>query len=203
MALATSSAKNAISKVVKPVASKLKGVFGKIPSSVKGGAVGGVVGATLAGGGNKNQTPQTPGQGKGETKTPDTAATDVKKNIEKDSKKSQETSPKSGGYESGYGKAKTPGTDLSKSEYKLPAARRHPVSGNKPPANAVTGSGTEYDPWKTAVKKTYVKNSYQPEPFDLVMEHLLSTEQAANADEALYIMSEMDADAIQAIVDQK
>ena len=46
--------------------------------------------------------------------------------------------------------------------------------------------------------------SYVPyEPYDLVLEYLLSTEQAATIEEANYIMTEMDAKTIQDIVSQQ
>ena len=160
---------------------------------MKGGAVGGVLGAKLAGG-KKGDTyniynyGSSAGSAKSDEKKLDKASSDVKKSADKEGD----------GYVQNYNKAST-----SVSASQDGGAKPHPVSGNKPPKNAVSGSGTEKDPWKSKVTKTYVKNSYQPEPFDIVMEHLLSTEQAANADEALYIMSEMDSDAIQAIVDQK
>ena len=116
----------------------------------------------------------------------DKAASDVKKSADK----------KDDGYVQNYNKPST-ATSASKSKGAIPNAKGFVPKG------AVSGSGTKDDPWKSKVTKTYVKNSYDLEPFDIVMEHLISTEQAANADEALYIMSEMDSDAIQAIVDQK
>ena len=189
LALATSGVKSSVKNAVKPVA----GLWSKIPGSVKGGAVGGVVGAKLAGGGKKGDTyniynyGSSGGSAKSDPeKQLDKAASDVKKSADK----------KDDGYVQNYNKPST-SVSASKSKGAIPNAKGFVPKG------AVSGSGTKDDPWKSKVTKTYVKNSYDLEPFDIVMEHLLSTEQAANADEALYIMSEMDSDAIQAIVDQK
>ncbi len=173
-------------------ATSLKGLTSKIPSSVKSfaktagsGLVGGVVGAKLAGG-KKGDTIHIHNYGSSAgTATPGQAPPPKAKTKPEDE------------YKSNYLKMTTP---ASSSES---GAKRHPVSGNKGPKDAVSGSGTAKDPWISNVKKNYVKNSYEPQPFDIVMEHLLSTEQAENADEALYIMTEMDSDAIKAIIDKK
>ena len=53
---------------------------------------------------------------------------------------------------------------------------------------------------KTDVK-TDVKSSYEYDAYDLVLEYLLSTEQAATIEEANYVMTEMDAETIQSIVE--
>ena len=188
LALATSGVKSSVKNAVKPVA----GLWSKIPGSVKGGAVGGVLGAKLAGGGKKGDTyniynyGSSGGSAKSSEKQLDKAASDVKKSADK----------KDDGYVQNYNKPST-ATSASKSKGATPNAKGFVPKG------AVSGSGTKDDPWKSKVTKTYVKNSYDLEPFDIVMEHLLSTEQAANVDEAIYIMSEMDSDAIQAIVNQK
>ena len=195
LALAKSSIKNAASKVTKPIA----GLWSKVPGSVKGGLVGGGTVAALTGGkkGDTNVTNNYYGSSAGSAKSD---AKDAGKEAAKElDKAGKDEKKKADGYVQNYNKA-TSSVSVSQQG---PGAKRHPVSGNRPPAGAVSGSGTKDDPWKSKVTKTYVKNSYDLEPFDIVMEHLLSTEQAANADEALYIMSEMDADAIQAIVDQK
>ena len=193
LALATSGIKNSVKNAVKPVA----GLWSKVPGSVKGGAVGGVLGAKLAGGGKKgntyNITNYNYGSSAGSAKSDpekqlDKASSDVKKSADK----------KDDGYVQNYNKPST-ATSASKSKGATPNSK-----GWKP-KGATSGSGTKDDPWITPVKssKSLQKNSYDLEPFDIVMEHLLSTEQAANADEALYIMSEMDSDAIQAIIDKK
>ena len=52
-------------------------------------------------------------------------------------------------------------------------------------------------------KRDNVNSSYQYEPYDIVLEYLLSTEQAATIEEANYIMTEMDAKTIQDIVTQQ
>ena len=187
LALATSGVKSSVKNAVKPVA----GLWSKIPGSVKGGAVGGVVGAKLAGGGKKGDTYNIYNyeSSAGSAKPPEAPKAEEEKPKEKKPDK----------YKDNYLAPTTPastGTSKAKANAK----------GWKP-KGAVKGSGTKDDPWITPGKNYYkdrgsqIKDSY--EPFDIVMEHLLSTEQAANADEAIYIMSEMDSDAIQAIVDQK
>ena len=192
IALATSGVKNSVKNAVKPLA----GLWSKVPGSLKGGAVGGVLGAKLAGG-KKGDTyniynyGSSAGSAKSDPeKKLDKSASDVKKSADK----------KGDGYVQNYNTPST-ATSASKSKGATPNAK-----GWKP-KGATSGSGTKDDPWITPVSnkssKSLQKNSYDLEPFDIVMEHLLSTEQAANADEALYIMSEMDSDAIQAIIDQK
>ena len=54
---------------------------------------------------------------------------------------------------------------------------------------------------KTDVKSTDVNSSYEYDAYDLVLEYLLSTEQAATIEEANYVMTEMDAETIQGIVE--
>ena len=49
--------------------------------------------------------------------------------------------------------------------------------------------------------KADVKSSYEYDAYDLVLEYLLSTEQAATIEEANYVMTEMDAETIQGIVE--
>ena len=49
--------------------------------------------------------------------------------------------------------------------------------------------------------KADVKSSYEYDAYDLVLEYLLSTEQAATIEEANYVMTEMDAETIQSIVE--
>ena len=49
--------------------------------------------------------------------------------------------------------------------------------------------------------KNTVKSSYEYDAYDLVLEYLLSTEQAATIEEANYVMTEMDAETIQSIVE--
>ena len=191
LALATSGVKNSVKNAVKPLA----GLWSKVPGSVKGGAVGGVLGAKLAGGGKKGDTYNIYNYGS----SAGSAKSDSEKKLDKASSDVKKSADKEGdGYVQNYNKPST-ATSSSKSKGATPNAK-----GWKP-KGATSGSGTKDDPWITPVKssKSLQKNSYDLEPFDIVMEHLLSTEQAANADEALYIMSEMDSDAIQSIIDQK
>ena len=49
--------------------------------------------------------------------------------------------------------------------------------------------------------KADVKSSYEYDAYDIVLEYLLSTEQAATIEEANYVMTEMDAETIQGIVE--
>ena len=51
-----------------------------------------------------------------------------------------------------------------------------------------------------AKKKAEMSESVYLTPYDIVLEYLLSTEQAATIEEANYIMTEMDAETIQSIV---
>ena len=46
----------------------------------------------------------------------------------------------------------------------------------------------------------YFGDHYEYEPYDVVLEYLLSTEQVATIEEANYVMTEMDAETIQDIV---
>ena len=52
-------------------------------------------------------------------------------------------------------------------------------------------------------RRENLKSSYQYDAYDIVLEYLLSTEQAATIEEANYIMTEMDAKTIQDIVSQQ
>ena len=58
-----------------------------------------------------------------------------------------------------------------------------------------------YNKKKTKTDKTDVKSSYEYDAYDLVLEYLLSSEQAATIEEANYVMTEMDAKTIQGIVE--
>ena len=61
-----------------------------------------------------------------------------------------------------------------------------------------------YNKNKNKTDKTDVKSSYEYDAYDLVLEYLLSSEQVATIEEANYVMTEMDAETIQGIVeDQK
>ena len=51
--------------------------------------------------------------------------------------------------------------------------------------------------------KADVKSSYEYDAYDLVLEYLLSSEQAATIEEANYVMTEMDAETIQGIVEEQ
>jgi len=52
-------------------------------------------------------------------------------------------------------------------------------------------------------KKMNRGESYTPDAYDFVLEYLLSTEQAATIEEANYVMTEMDAETIQGIVEEQ
>ena len=77
----------------------------------------------------------------------------------------------------------------------------------KQPAATLDGGKTYFDPTTgnpikmPKKKKPSMKEDYTP--YDLVLEYLLSTEQAATIEEANYIMTEMDAKTIQDIVSQQ
>ena len=54
-----------------------------------------------------------------------------------------------------------------------------------------------------AKKKKEMSESVDLTPYDLVLEYLLSSEQVATIEEANYVMTEMDAETIQAIVEEQ
>ena len=54
-----------------------------------------------------------------------------------------------------------------------------------------------------AKSKEDIKSSYEYNAYDMVLEYLLSTEQAATIEEANYVMTEMDAETIQGIVEEQ
>ena len=54
-----------------------------------------------------------------------------------------------------------------------------------------------------AKSKEDIKSSYEYDAYDLVLEYLLSSEQAATIEEANYVMTEMDAETIQGIVEEQ
>ena len=54
-----------------------------------------------------------------------------------------------------------------------------------------------------AKSKENIKSSYEYDAYDLVLEYLLSSEQAATIEEANYVMTEMDAETIQGIVEEQ
>ena len=57
-------------------------------------------------------------------------------------------------------------------------------------------------PIKNVGTKNIQQDHYEYEPYDIVLEYLLSSEQAATIEEANYIMTEMDAETIQGIVSE-
>ncbi len=60
----------------------------------------------------------------------------------------------------------------------------------------------ELEAKRNAMEKEFeIPESKQYEPYDIVLEYLLSTEQAATIEEANYVMTEMDAKTIQDIVE--
>ena len=56
---------------------------------------------------------------------------------------------------------------------------------------------------KQQERRDNVNSSYQYDAYDLVLEYLLSTEQVATIEEANYVMTEMDAETIQGIVEEQ
>ena len=53
---------------------------------------------------------------------------------------------------------------------------------------------------RNVVRKSMQKNSYEPDAYDMVLEYLLSTEQATTIEEANYVMMQLDEENIQEIV---
>ena len=73
-------------------------------------------------------------------------------------------------------------------------------------ADKITGDKFDFDmrgKSKTKNTKADVKSSYEYDAYDLVLEYLLSSEQAATIEEANYVMTEMDAETIQGIVEEQ
>ena len=80
-------------------------------------------------------------------------------------------------------------------------------------ATIQTQDGKEYKPGdpgyadqlkkaKETVKKSMPTQKEEFTPYDIVLEYLLSTEQVATIEEANYVMTEMDAETIQGIVNE-
>ena len=67
-------------------------------------------------------------------------------------------------------------------------------------ADKLTGDKFDFDMRGKSKDKNTVKSSYEYDAYDMVLEYLLSTEQAATIEEANHIMIEMDAETIQSIV---
>ena len=70
-------------------------------------------------------------------------------------------------------------------------------------ADKITGDKFDFDMRGKSKDKNTVKSSYEYDAYDLVLEYLLSTEQAATIEEANYVMTEMDAETIQSIVEMQ
>ena len=66
-------------------------------------------------------------------------------------------------------------------------------------ADKLTGDKFDFD--KRGSSKKTVKSHYEYDAYDLVLEYLLSTEQVATIEEANYVMTEMDGETIQGIVE--
>ena len=58
-------------------------------------------------------------------------------------------------------------------------------------------------PIKNIGTKVIQQDHYEYDAYDLVLEYLLSTEQVATIEEANYVMTEMDAETIQGIVEEQ
>ena len=61
----------------------------------------------------------------------------------------------------------------------------------------------KYPKSMTAQKAKGLRDHTEWEPYDYVLEYLLSSEQAATIEEANYVMTEMDAETIQGIVEEQ
>ena len=92
------------------------------------------------------------------------------------------------------------GLDKKQAErYKNPKGIERVATGI---ADKITGDKFDFDMrGKSKDKKTDIKSSYEYDAYDLVLEYLLSSEQAATIEEANYVMTEMDAETIQGIVE--
>ena len=67
-------------------------------------------------------------------------------------------------------------------------------------ADKITGDKFDFDMRGKSKDKNTVKSTYEYDAYDLVLEYLLSTEQAATIEEANYVMTEMDEKTIGSIV---
>ena len=80
-----------------------------------------------------------------------------------------------------------------------------PLLRDKRTGEYMTTDGKPFDMEKfkknSKTNKTDIKSSYEYDAYDLVLEYLLSSEQAATIEEANYVMTEMDAETIQGIVE--
>ena len=91
--------------------------------------------------------------------------------------------------------------DMEKKEverYKNPKGIERVATGI---ADKLTGDKFDFDMRGKSKDKNTVKSSYEYDAYDMVLEYLLSTEQAATIEEANYVMTEMDAETIQGIVE--
>ena len=220
LAKGATSAKSLVSKA-KPA---LSSAWGKVPTGVKkalGYGAAAYGGAKLAGAGGKkgdtynitinqpkDKKAETPGQGK-ET-TPPKAPEAPKP------KKLPTLNPNTSLGQTHDGSDPSKNVQTKRSSIKdqlkdikdMQAASKERQKGknviSKRPPGAVSGSGTKEDPWITPARKATTSwtkpASTKKEAFDIVLDHLVSTKQVETTDEAIYVMSEMDSDTIQAIV---
>ena len=105
----------------------------------------------------------------------------------KDKKTETETKPQSKFI-------RDPKTKTLRKRGTVTARRAENLEKNKLRAQAMAKARIE------AKKKAEMSESVDLTPYDIVLEYLLSTEQAATIEEANYIMTEMDAETIQSIV---
>ncbi len=221
LAKGATSAKSLVSKA-KPA---LSSAWGKVPTGVKkalGYGAAAYGGAKLAGAGGKkgdtyNITINQPKDKKAETPGQGTKGTTPPKAPEAPKPKKLPTlNPNTSLGQTHDGSDPSKNVQTKRSSIKdqlkdikdMQAASKERQKGknviSKRPPGAVSGSGTKEDPWITPARKATTSwtkpASTKKEAFDIVLDHLVSTKQVETTDEAIYVMSEMDSDAIQAIV---
>jgi len=85
-----------------------------------------------------------------------------------------------------------------------PTARRaENLEKNRLRAQALAKARIEAKKKAEANNKENIKSSYEYDAYDLVLEYLLTSEQVATIEEANYVMTEMDAETIQGIVEEQ
>ena len=85
-----------------------------------------------------------------------------------------------------------------------PTARRaENLEKNRLKAQALAKARIEAKKKAEANNKENIKSSYEYDAYDLVLEYLLTSEQVATIEEANYVMTEMDAETIQGIVEEQ
>ena len=170
------------------VALKLGGMIApKIPSALKAIGAGAATGASVLGIKKKAEEGR-PAKRRKQTKTIDQVKADneIRKEKEREESARQRFIKKDQEYD-----------NMAQAQYEtdLEDAKDSPKA-QKFEADKIKKARQAF---KTGTKQ----ESYTPDAYDLVLEYLLSSEQAATIEEANYVMTEMDAETIQGIVEEQ